>query len=301
MFITDREGILSGVTMVCGEPPEPPPEDACAPERIARASDPRARIAESVAVKDDLVVLTREEDGRTLQRISPSGRSRWEVALPRTWEPRVGVSGDEVAVISDEEGLTLRRYAARSGHLLGKHSLPERSDAACIAGHDDGWLVVRSRGQTWESMVLDRAGAVLSSESQSGGFGSCDLLETPEGYLLTLTHPGRYTETNHLFTVRIDAGGVPQTGEQRVESVHFARRPQLSTSEAGTLLTFTGPLGRDVSAVALDGAGLACGEDREIAGTYGLTGFVAWPDRILWSTDEGLFGRGCLESLACPE
>jgi hypothetical protein len=296
--ITDRGGRLQGFTMRCGEPPPPPAPPPCAPARLG-GSDARAGILDAVAVDGDLVAAARDGDILQLRRLSPEGRVRWMIPAPGR-EPRLAAREDEVAVLSGES-LTLHRYAARTGRALGSQALPERTGAACIAARDDGWLVVRSRQRTAEVLLLDAQGAIRSTENLDEAFWSCDLLQTPEGFLLTTTRSGPVSETSYLYTRRLDPLGAPAGPEHRVTSVSFARRPQLSAHDDLTLLTFTGPLSREVSAVALDAEGQACGEHRDIAETYGLTGYTAWGERFVWSTRQEVSAASCMELLRCPQ
>ena len=287
-------------------------EEPCAPRTRTYAAGlhkPLQGLWEhAIEVEGDLVVGVRPREGGTkrfgdevhVARLRPNGEVAWDTSLGKGYSPSLAYRAGAIAVLIKVESGAPQELVlldAKRGAMRARRRLTADTGAHCIIGTRGGWLLAQGAGYgagtgAPELRVLAPDGTTLGQRPFKS-FNACDLRAEGAGYLVAFTHPGPMSETNYLFVARLDANGAVVGAERRVEDVHFARAPRFH----GDLLLYSGPLSRVLSAVRVR-ADLSATSPASVARTYGLLGYGFWGESIVWSTEEGIGKRGCVDTVA---
>jgi hypothetical protein len=316
VMVEDRgDQLLRAFDVDCGTPAAAPVATAC----DARESEPPAGsftplrdtlVESAMQVDNDLVLGLRPfTAGRSLGdvaivRVRPDGTTAWTTGLGAAFHPAVAAGhGAVAALIKTGSGApeSLALLDAASGTLRSTRELASDVGDDCIAATAGGWLVARGApyggGGSPATVLLDAGGKKLAESKLDDEVGSCTLLAVPKGFLLAYTHGGDTSETSWLFVRELDERGKPRGPGRRIDGVHFATGPQLGRAKGKIVLLFSGPLGREIRALALDEQGQPKSAVVELAQSYGLLATALWNDELVYATKQAIGRRGCLDTL----
>jgi hypothetical protein len=241
---------------------------------------------------------TRFADEVHVARLRANGELAWDVALGRGYYPSIAHRASTVAVVVKVDSgapQDLVLIDAASGKVKTRKRLADDVGQHCMLGTSRGWLLVTGPGYGSSApagsvvQLLDSAGRPRWKQAFSA-LNACDVREDAGGYEIAFTHPGNISETNYLFVSRLDGGGKAVGDPRRVPDVYFARGPRYR----GNLLMYSGPLSRELFAIRTR-PDLGTTAPAAVVKTYGLHGYGYWGESMVWSTDEGIGKRGCLE------
>jgi hypothetical protein len=318
VFVEDRGAQqLHAFDVACASAPPPrSPPDPCAarlePYPAGRFVPLQGLVESAVELNGDVLLGYRPLQGAQratagnvlVSRMSRDGRVAWTADLGAAYNPRLAVRRGRAAVLVGTHGGSVESLVmldATSGAVTAKRRVAQDVREGCIAATRSGWMVVngapydgKGKPVAW---TLDASGAPRGREVLGDRLEACALLPMRGGFLIAYTHSGNVSETSYLFLRTLDASGRPRAPGRRVPDVGFATEPALFRHGKQALLLFEGALGRNLSALALDDRGVARSPTVGVAETYGLDAAFLWGDQIVWSTDQGVGRRACLDRL----